>query len=185
MNRRWQDGKCRCRWVNPDNPLYVKYHDEEWGKAVFDDQKLFEMLILESFQAGLSWECVLLKRECFRMAFDQFDPEKVSRYGEEKVAQLMENSGIIRNRRKIEAAVNNAAVFLRIQQTYGSFSSYLWGWTEGKSLHEQNLTRSPLSDAISDDLKKRGMRFVGTTIVYSYLQAVGVLIGHEPGCYLE
>lgn len=181
----WKDGKCRCRWANPKNPLYVKYHDEEWGRPVYEDRKLFEMLLLESFQAGLSWECVLNKRENFRVAFDGFDPEVISRYDEEKMAELAQNPGIIRNQRKISAAVQNAGVFLCIQEKFDSFSRYLWGWTDGKVLHEQNLTHSPLSDAISKDLKKRGMRFVGTTIVYSYLQAVGVIDSHEPGCYLE
>lgn len=184
-NNVWKDGKCRCSWANPNNPLYLKYHDEEWGRPVHDDHRLFEMLILESFQAGLSWECVLNKREHFREVFDGFDPKIVSRYGKEKTEQLAQDPGIIRNRRKIAAVVQNAAVFLQIQEAYGSFSQYLWGWTDEKSLHEQNLTHSQLSDAISKDLKKRGMQFVGTTIIYAYLQAVGVIDSHEPGCYLE
>ncbi len=177
--------KCRCRWVNPGNERYIRYHDQEWGVPVYDDQKLFEMLILESFQAGLSWECVLNKQEAFRLAFDGFDLERVCAYGEEKVTALMNNPDIIRNRRKIQAAVTNARVFREIQGEFHSFSNYLWSWTDGKILYEQGLTHSELSDALSKDLKKRGMKFVGSTIVYSYLQAVGVIYSHEKGCFLE
>ncbi len=179
------DKKCRCSWVNPRNKRYIRYHDRQWGVPVYRDQRLFEMLILECFQAGLSWECVLNKQEAFVKAFEGFDPERVCTYGEEKVEELMENPGIIRNRRKIRAAVTNARVFLEIQREFGSFSSYLWGWTRGKILYEQGLTHSELSDALSADLKKRGMKFVGTTIVYAYLQAVGVIDSHEAGCFLE
>ena len=175
----------RCRWANPGNERYLKYHDEEWGVPVYEDQKLFEMLILESFQAGLSWECVLNKGDAFRKAFDGFDIKKVSKYGEEKVNTLLENKEIIRNRRKIQAAVANAGIFQKIQEEYGSFSAYLWGWTDGTVVYEKDQTRSDLSDAVSADLKKRGMHFVGTTIIYSYLQAVGVIYSHEAGCYLE
>ena len=179
------DGKKRCRWANPKNERYIRYHDQEWGIPVHDDPNLFEMLILECFQAGLSWECVLNKREAFREAFDGFDPKKVSAYDADKLQALQNNPGIIRNRLKIQAAVVNAQVFCAIQHAFGSFSDYLWKWTEGKVIHEQNRTHSPLSDAISADLKKRGMKFVGTTIVYAYLQAVGVLHAHEPDCYLH
>lgn len=175
----------RCRWANPKNERYLKYHDEEWGVPVYEDQKLFEMLILESFQAGLSWECVLNKREAFRRAFDGFDLEKVCGYGEEKINTLLGDREIIRNQRKIRAAVENARVFKKIREEYGSFSSYLWGWTDGTVVYEKNQTRSELSDAISADLQKRGMRFAGTTIIYSYLQAVGVVYSHETGCFLE
>ena len=175
----------RCGWANPKNERYLKYHDEEWGVPVYEDGKLFEMLILESFQAGLSWECVLNKREAFQQAFDGFDLEKVCGYGEEKVSALMENKGIIRNRRKIRAAIENAAVFKKIQEEYGSFSAYLWGFTDGNVVYEKNQTKSELSDTVSFDLKKRGMHFVGTTIIYSYLQAVGVIYSHEAGCFLE
>ncbi|MGN0364059.1 MAG: DNA-3-methyladenine glycosylase I [Bilifractor sp.] len=181
---KWKDGKTRCFWANPNNERYIHYHDEEWGVPVHDDQKLFEMLILECFQAGLSWECVLNKREAFRKAFDGFDPEKVSMYNEEKIAALQSDPGIIRNRLKIRAAVTNAKVFLEIQKEYGSFSDYLWSWTKGKVIYEKGLNRSPLSDSLSKDLKKRGMKFTGTTVVYSYLQAVGVINAHEDGCYL-
>ena len=180
----WPDGKPRCWWANPANPRYIQYHDEEWGVPVYDDGKLFEMLILESFQAGLSWECVLNKRNAFRKAFDGFDLDIVCAYGEEKLSALMNDAGIIRNRLKIRAAVGNARVFRAIQTEYGSFSAYLWHWTEGKVVYERGETRSPLSDAISKDLKKRGMKFVGTTIVYAYLQAVGVINSHEEGCFL-
>lgn len=181
----WKDGKTRCKWANPDNDLYLHYHDEEWGVPVYDDRKLFEMLILESFQAGLSWECVLNKREAFRQAFDEFDLDKVCAYDEEKMEELRQNSGIIRNRLKIRAATNNAQVFRKIQQEYGSFSSYLWHWTNGKVIREKDAVSSPLSDAISKDLQKRGMKFVGTVIIYAYLQAVGVIFSHEDGCFLE
>ncbi len=181
----WNDHKNRCRWANPKNERYLRYHDEEWGRPVYDDRKLFEMLLLESFQAGLSWECVLNKREAFCKAFDGFDPHKISAYGEEKLQELQNDPGIIRNRLKIRAAVQNARIFLQIQKEYQSFSSYLWGWTKGAVLYETGLAFSPLSDAISKDLKKRGMTFVGTTIIYSYLQAVGIIYSHEEGCYLE
>ena len=181
----WADGKIRCRWANPKNERYIRYHDEEWGVPVYDDRKLFEMLILECFQAGLSWECVLNKREAFREAFDGFDLEKVCAYDEDKLESLLENSGIIRNRRKIYSAAENARVFRDIQKEYGSFSEYLRHWTDGEVIYEKMRVSSPLSDAISKDLKKRGMKFVGTTVIYAYLQAVGVLYAHEEGCFLE
>ena len=181
----WADKKCRCFWANPKNQRYIRYHDEEWGVPVYEDRKLFEMLILESFQAGLSWECVLNKQEAFREAFDGFDLEKVCNYDEEKIQALQNNPGIIRNRRKIQAAVDNARVFRRIQKEYGSFSNYLWHWTGGKILYETGRSSSELSDAVSGDLKARGMKFVGTTIIYAYLQAVGVIYSHEEGCFLE
>ena len=173
----------RCSWVNPDNPRYVRYHDEEWGVPVHEDRKLFEMLILESFQAGLSWECSLNKREAFVEAFDGFDLERVCEYGAEKLEVLQQNAGIVRNKLKIHAAVNNARIFRSIQQEWGSFEGYLWHWTEGKTVYETGQVSSPLSDAISKDLKKRGMKFVGTVIIYSYLQAVGVVNSHEEGCF--
>ena len=180
----WADGKQRCWWANPNNEAYVRYHDEEWGVPMRDDRMLFEMLILEGFQAGLSWECVLNKRAAFRRAFDNFDAQAVSAYGPEKLAALQSDAGIIRNRLKIRAAVGNARAFLAIQQEFGSFASYLWGWTDGQAVHETGLASSPLSDAVSKDLKKRGMKFVGTTIIYAYLQAVGVICSHEKGCFL-
>ena len=180
----YKDGKRRCFWANPNNEIYIRYHDEEWGRPVYEDTHLFEMLLLESFQAGLSWECVLNKREAFREAFDQFDLEKICAYKEDKVEELMQNAGIIRNRRKITATIKNAQIFKEIQKKYGSFSNYLWGYTEHEIIYENDRTTSDLSDAISADLYKRGMRFVGSTIVYSYLQAVGVINSHEEGCFL-
>ena len=180
----WKDGKTRCPWANPKNEAYIRYHDEEWGVPVHDDGKLFEMLLLESFQAGLSWECVLNKREAFRKAFEGFDLAKIKNYGEEDVERLLQDPGIIRNRRKVWAAVGNARIFQEICREYGSFDAYLWSWTSGKTLHETGKTRSELSDAVSKDLKKRGMSFVGTTIIYSYLQAVGVINSHEEECFL-
>ena len=180
----YKDGKHRCRWANPNNERYIQYHDEEWGRPVYEDRHLFEMLILESFQAGLSWECVLNKREAFRAAFDQFDLEKVCGYGEDKIEELMQNKEIIRNRRKITAAVKNARIFQDMQKEYGSFSRYLWHFTGNQVIYENDRTSSDLSDRISRDLYRRGMRFVGTTIIYSYLQAVGVICSHEDGCFL-
>lgn len=180
----YKDGKNRCFWANPKNERYIRYHDEEWGQPVYEDGKLFAMLLLESFQAGLSWECVLNKREAFREAFDQFDLEKICAYKEDKVEELMQNEGIIRNRRKITATIKNAQIFKEIQNEYGSFSDYLWGHTKNEIIYENDRTTSELSDTISADLYKRGMRFVGSTIVYSYLQAVGVIYSHEEGCFL-
>ena len=179
----WQDHKTRCFWANPKNPAYIRYHDEEWGVPVHDDQRLFEMLLLESFQAGLSWECVLNKREAFRRAFDGFDLERVCAYGEEKIQSLMEDAGIIRNQRKIRAAVDNARIFRTIRQEWGSFDRYLWHWTAGETIHETGKVSSTLSDTVSEDLNRRGMKFVGTVIIYSYLQAVGVINSHEEACF--
>lgn len=174
----------RCAWVNLKNPLYIQYHDEEWGVPLHDDQKLFELLILEGFQAGLSWECVLNKREAFRRAFEGFDVEAVSQYGEEQYARLLADPGIIRNRLKIRASAANARVFRQIQKEYGSFDAYIWGFTGGKTIRESYDTRtfSPLSDQISADLKKRGMKFAGSTILYSYLQSIGVINAHGKEC---
>ena len=181
----WPDGKVRCSWANPSNGVYLRYHDSEWGVPVHDDRKLYEMLVLECFQAGLSWECILNKREAFRSAFSDFDPEKVSAYTEGDVDRLMSDSGIVRNRQKIRAAVGNSKAFLKIRDEFGSFSDYIWHFTDGEVLYENDRTSSPLSDRISDDLKKRGMRFVGSVTVYSYLQAVGIIYSHEPGCFME
>jgi len=179
--------KNRCSWVNLKNDNYIKYHDEEWGVPLHDDQRLYELLILESFQAGLSWECILNKRENFRQSFDFFYIDKVSAYDEEKQQELKEDSGIIRNGRKIKAAVQNSRVFKEIQKEFGSFDAYIWSFTDGQIVQEPftERTTSPLSDEISKDLKKRGMTFVGSTIIYSYLQAIGVLYSHEPGCFLH
>ena len=177
----------RCKWCNLSNPLYVAYHDEEWGRALHDDRALFELLILEGFQAGLSWECVLNKRENFRRAFGGFYPEKIAAWGEEEVSRLMADSGIVRNRRKILAAIGNARVFLEIQKEFGSFDAYIWSFTGGETVAEEYSLRttSPLSDSVSADLKKRGMKFVGSTIVYSLLQAVGIINGHGRECDLH
>ncbi len=176
----------RCAWVNMKNPLYIRYHDEEWGVPENDDKKLYELLILECFQAGLSWECILGKREAFREAFDGFDINKVCKYGEDKIAELMNNAGIIRNRRKIEAAITNSHIYKEIQKEYGSFDTYLWGFVDGKTVVEPyNIrTTSPLSDAISNDLKKRGMKFVGSTVIYAYLQSLGIINAHGSECDL-
>ena len=180
----WKDGKTRCFWANPKNDLYIKYHDEEWGVPQRSDEKLFEMLLLECFQAGLSWECVLNKREDFRRAFDGFDWNAVAAYGDEKIEELRNDAGIIRNGLKIKSAVNNAKIFIKIREEYGTFANYLWGWTNGETVRETGKSRSPLSDAISKDLKRHGMKFVGTTIIYAYLQAVGVIWSHEDDCFL-
>lgn len=175
----------RCRWCNCKNPVYIKYHDNEWGVPLHDDQKLFELLILESFQAGLSWETILNKRENFRKAFDEFDPTLIQNYDSSKILSLMTDSGIIRNRRKIEAAIVNARVFLEIQKEWGSFNAYIWHFTDGTTVHELDRVTSPLSDLISKDLKKHGMKFVGSTIIYSYLQAIGIIYSHERACFLH
>lgn len=177
-------GRTRCCWCNQKNPLYVTYHDTEWCVPKHDDRMLFELLVLESFQAGLSWETVLNKRENFRSAFDSMDPKVVRNYDGGKIESLMQNSGIIRNRRKIEAAIHNADVFLKISDEWGSFDAYIWHFTENKTICEVNCTKSALSDQISTDLKTRGMKFVGTTIIYSYLQAIGILYSHDPNCFL-
>ena len=178
------DGRIRCRWCNLKNPLYVAYHDTEWCKPNFTDAYLYEMLILESFQAGLSWECVLNKRENFRRAYDGFDLDTVCAYDESKIAELRQNEGIIRNQRKIRASIRNSQIFRDIITQYGSFYQYLRQFTGDRPIIETGKTTSPLSDAISADLQKRGMTFVGSTIIYSYLQAVGILYSHEPDCYL-
>lgn len=177
----------RCKWVNLKNELYVKYHDEEWGVPSYDDRYLFEMLVLESFQAGLSWECVLNKREAFRKAYDNFEISRVSEYDDEKIYGLMNNELIIRNKLKILASINNAKIFIQIQKEYGTFSNYIWHFTNGKivkNIDDNFKTTSSLSDEISMDLKKRGMKFVGSTIIYSYLQAIGVINDHETKCDL-
>lgn len=176
----------RCSWVNLKNPLYIKYHDEEWGNPQHNDKKLFELLILECFQAGLTWECVLNKRENFRKAYDNFDIEKIVNYDEKKVQELLLNPLIIRNKLKVRASIINSVVFKKIQQEFGSFDNYIWKFTDKKVVFEECTVRSysPLSDEISKDLKKRGMKFVGTTIIYAYLQSIGVINGHGKECDL-
>ncbi len=174
----------RCSWCNLDNPLYIKYHDLEWGVSNFDDKYLFEMLILESFQAGLSWECILNKREDFRIAYDNFDINKVINYGEDKINELLANKKIIRNKLKIIASINNAKVFKNIEKEYGSFYNYLNTFANNKIIYEVNKTTNTLSDTISKDLIKKGMKFVGSTIIYSYLQATGFIYSHDKDCFM-
>jgi len=174
----------RCKWCNLKNPKYVKYHDSEWGVLNTDDKYLYEMLILESFQAGLSWECILNKRDAFREAYDNFDIEKICKYDDKKIAKLLNNNGIIRNRRKITASINNSIILKQIIGEYGSFYSYLNVFTKNQIYHEINKTTNTISDAISEDLKKRGMTFVGSTIIYSFLQAIGVIYSHDKNCDL-
>lgn len=178
------DNKIRCKWCNLKNPLYVKYHDEEWGIANFLDKYLFEMLLLESFQAGLSWECVLNKREEFRNAFDDFDINKICKYDDEKIEELLANPKIIRNKLKIKSAINNSKIFKNIQEEFGSFHNYLKNFTNDNIIYEIDKTTSILSDTISNDLRKRGMKFVGSTTIYSYLQAVGYIYSHDKECFL-
>lgn len=175
----------RCKWLNLNNPIYVRYHDEEWGKPKYNDKELFELLILEMFQAGLSWECILNKRNSFRLAFDNFDYKIISNYNDNKINELLNNKNIIRNKLKIQAAINNAQVFIKIQEEYKTFSNYIWSFTNNKIIKniDDNLkVSSALSDEISKDLKRRGMKFVGTIIIYSYLQAIGIIDDHELDC---
>ncbi len=179
----------RCGWVKPDNEHYVDYHDHEWGVPVHEDRQLFEMLILEGAQAGLSWETILKKRASYRLAFDFFDPVIVSKYAEEKIEQLMQNAGIVRNRLKIKATIKNAKVFMEIQEEFGSFDRYLWDFVANKQIVNtfKSLSEVPakteLSDRISNDLKKRGMSFIGSTIIYAYLQAIGLVNDHTMNCF--
>lgn len=176
--------KKRCKWCNLKNPIYVKYHDFEWCVPSFKDDYLYEMLILESFQAGLSWECVLNKRENFRKAYDNFDLEKVVCYSEDKVKELLEDKGIIRNKYKVKASINNSKIFRDISKEYGGFYNYIKSFSGGKIIYENDKTTNVLSDKISADLQKRGMKFVGSVIIYSYLQAIGVISSHEKDCFL-
>lgn len=176
----------RCFWVDENSELYVKYHDEEWGVPKYNDHELFELLILESFQAGLSWLTILKKRENFRNAFDNFDAQKIANYDDFKIEKLMKNSGIVRCKNKIKSAISNTKIFLKIQEEFGSFSKYIWGFTDNKIIKNttgQIIVSSPLSDKISKDLKKRGMKYVGTVIIYSYLQAIGIVNDHDKTCF--
>ena len=174
----------RCKWVNLNNKNYIEYHDKEWGVPVYDDKKLFEMLLLETFQAGLSWECILNKRDYFKEAFDNYNPNIIIKYDKAKTNELLSNKNIIRNRRKIEATINNTRVFLAIQKEYGSFANFIWSFTGNEVLYtDSKITHNELSDKISNILKKKGMKFVGTTIIYSYLQAIGVINSHECVCF--
>ena len=176
----------RCAWCNLNNPKYIEYHDHEWGRPVYDDEKLYEMFLLETFQAGLSWITILKKREAFKEAFDQFDVKKIAQYDEIKVTALLNNEKIIRSKRKIAAAIKNAKIFMDIQNEFGSFSKYIWGFSNNqiiKNIDDNFKTTSKLSDEISNDLKKRGMSFVGSITIYSYLQAVGIVNDHELNCF--
>lgn len=174
----------RCKWCNLKNEKYIEYHDNEWGKPNFDDKYLFEMLILESFQAGLSWECILNKRDDFRKAFDNFNIDKISNYDNVKIQELLKNKKIIRNKLKINATINNSKIFKKIQNEYGTFYNYLKTFTNDKIIYEIDKTTNQLSDTLSKDLQKRGMKFVGSTIIYSYLQAIGVIYSHDKECFL-
>jgi DNA-3-methyladenine glycosylase I len=180
--------KQRCAWCEKDD-LYRNYHDNEWGKPVYDDATIFEFLILETFQAGLSWYTVLAKRENFRKAFENFDLKKIANYSEEKMAELAEDTGIIRNKLKIKATVSNAQAFIKIQEEFGSFSKYIWGFVDGKPIDNQPKTLSevkattPISDALSKDLKKRGFKFVGSTVMYAHMQATGMVNDHIMECF--
>ncbi len=182
--------KTRCQWAGKD-PLYISYHDKEWGVPVYDDAKLFEFLILETFQAGLSWLTILKKRENFRLAFDNFDYKKIAAYDTKKKEELRQNAGIIRNKLKINATVTNAIAFMEIQKEFGSFSSYIWGFVNHKPIQnnwENNAdvpANTTLSDTISKDLKKRGFKFVGSTIVYAHMQATGVVNDHITSCFIK
>jgi DNA-3-methyladenine glycosylase I len=179
----------RCPWVDPGKPDYMEYHDREWGVPVHDDRRLFEFLILEGFQAGLSWYTILKRRDHFRAAFDGFDPEKVARYGEDKIRELLANPGIIRNRAKVAAAVNNARKFLEIREQYGSFDAFIWGFIENRPIVneirklEDYPAKSPESEAISKALLKRGFAFVGPTIIYAHMQATGMVNDHATDCF--
>ncbi len=178
--------KPRCPWCNLKNPIYVAYHDEEWGVPCHDEHKLYELFILETFQAGLSWECILNKRENFRKAYDGFQLDKVCRYGDAKIAELLQDSGIIRNRAKIDASISNSRIYQDILKKFGGFGEYLKQFTEGKTRIEPDIqvTTNEWSDRLSKDLKKRGMKFVGSTTMYAFLQAIGIVQAHTKDCYL-
>lgn len=189
-----KDKKKRCDWClprgdNPPNELMIKYHDEEWGTPVHDDRKLFEFLLLDAFQAGLSWSTIINKRNNFRKAFDNFDYKKIAKYDQRKIDKLLEDAGIIRNKLKIYSSVENARAFMNIQKEFGSFDKYIWGFTGGKTKvnnwkqHRHIPATSPESDAMSKDLKKRGLNFVGSTICYAFMQAAGMVNDHVEDCY--
>ncbi|MBP7174487.1 MAG: DNA-3-methyladenine glycosylase I [Cloacibacterium sp.] len=182
--------KIRCAWCEKDD-LYRKYHDEEWGKPIYDDETIFEFLILESFQAGLSWYTILAKRENFRKVFDKFDYKKIAKYSPEKVEALMQDTGIIRNRLKILATINNAQKFMEVQKEFGSFSTYIWGFVGRKPIinHPKTLKDVPattaISDALAKDLKKRGFKFMGSTVMYAHMQATGMVNDHVEDCHCK
>lgn len=174
----------RCNWCNPNNPKYIKYHDEEWGIETHDDKILYELLILESFQAGLSWECILNKREYFKEAYDNFDINKIINYDDNKIDNLLKNKNIIRNKLKIKASITNSKIFYQIQKEYKSFDNYLSTFTNNKIIYDTQSTTSHLAEAISKDLTKRGMKYVGPITIHSYLQAIGRIYSHQKNCYL-
>lgn len=180
--------KIRCGWCEGD-PLYEAYHDQQWGVPIYDDQTIFEFLILETFQAGLSWITILRKRENFRKAFDQFDYKKIAQYGEDKYESLLLNPGIIRNKLKIRATITNAQQFINIQNEFGSFSNYIWRFVDGKPIqnkvkhHKEAPVTTVISDALSKDLKKRGFKFVGSTVIYAHMQATGMVNDHQMDCF--
>ena len=178
--------KIRCVWCNLKNPKYIEYHDKEWGVPIYDDKKLYELFILECFQAGLSWECILNKRDYFRMAYDDFDIDKIINYDDVKISELLNNQNIIRNKLKVLASITNSRVVKEIQKNYGSFSNYIWSFTDDKIIQEEieGQTTSELSDRISKDMKKRGMKFVGSVTIYSFLQAAGIINAHSKECWL-
>ncbi|NHM05899.1 DNA-3-methyladenine glycosylase I [Flavobacterium sp. CYK-4] len=182
------ENKIRCAWCEKDD-FYRDYHDNEWGNPVYDDDKLFEFLVLETFQAGLSWYTILKKRENFRKAFDHFDYKKVAQYNEDKIQELLQNEGIIRNQLKIRGTIANAVAFMKVQQEFGSFSKYIWGFVDGKPIDNKHRdlisiqATTPLSDTISKDLKKRGFKFVGSTVVYAHMQATGMVNDHVADCW--
>ena len=182
------DNKIRCSWCEKDD-LYRDYHDNEWGNPVYEDDKLFEFLVLETFQAGLSWHTILKKRVNFRIAFDQFDYSKIAQYDDKKIDELMQNVGIIRNGLKIKGTIANAIAFIEVQKEFGSFSQYIWSFTNGKPIDNKPQTvknipaTSEISDAISKDLKKRGFKFVGSTVVYAHMQATGMVNDHVADCW--
>ncbi len=176
----------RCFWVNERSVLDCAYHDAEWGTPIHDDASMYELFLLELFQAGLSWITILKKRDAFRTAFDGFDVNKIARYDEQKIQSLLQDSGIIRSRNKIEAAIINARAVLEIQREYGSFCNYLWGFTGGKIILNPNAgfrTTSPLSDRVTEDMKRRGMKYAGSVTIYSFLQAAGIVNDHEQTCF--
>ncbi|MBN9286825.1 MAG: hypothetical protein BGO43_05275 [Gammaproteobacteria bacterium 39-13] len=185
-----KQSKLRCAWVNLENPLYVTYHDKEWGRPVHDDVKHFEMLTLEGAQAGLSWETILNKREHYRKVFAKFAPKKVAKFSQNDVERILKDPGVVRNRLKIESTISNAKAFLEVQKEFGSFDKYIWGFVQQKTIHQHHKdlttypTKTSISDAISKDLKKRGFRFVGSTIIYAYMQAIGLVNDHQSNCFV-
>ena len=182
------ENKVRCAWCEKDD-LYRDYHDKEWGNPVYDDETIFEFLVLETFQAGLSWYTILKKRENFRKAFDNFDYKKIVKYDEDKIQELLQDEGIIRNKLKVRGTVYNAIAFMKVQEEFGSFSKYIWGFTGGKPIDDQPKVlldiqaTSAISDALSKDLKKRGFKFVGSTVVYAHMQATGMVNDHVETCW--